>query len=148
MKYLCTNCNYVFDKALWDKEEYIEIWEELDKCPVCEEYDTFQWIEEEVNHIEVNENKNLDSIEIDHFPEVEIKDWKLKVSIWNEIHPMWPEHRIASIGLYDEYGDLIEEKFLKMDNEATVIFDFDNLDEFEIRAKCSLHWIWGRKFVN
>ncbi len=145
MKYLCTNCNYIYDSAFWDIEENISIWEELNICPVCEEYDSFHWIEEEINYID---DKVLDSMEIDHFPEVNIKDNKLIVTVWNEIHPMWENHRIASISLYDEYWDLIEEKYLEMDIEPVVEFDFDNLDEFEIRVKCSLHGSWGKKISN
>jgi len=146
MKYLCTNCNYIYDSAFWDREEDIIIWDIIETCPVCEEFDTFQGIEEEVNYIE--EEDRLDSMEIDHFPEIKIEEDKLIVMVWNEIHPMWEEHRIASISLYDEYWDLIEEKYLEMENEARVEFDFDNLDEFEIRVKCSLHWVWGKRFIN
>ncbi len=145
MKYLCTQCNYVYDKAFWDKEENIEIWAEISQCPICEEYDTFQWIDEEINYI--NDN-NLWNLEIDHFPEIEIIDWKLKVTVGNEIHPMWVEHRIASVSLYDEYWDLIDVRYLEMETEAITEFDFDDLDEFEIRVKCSVHWVWGKKFVN
>ena len=79
MKYLCTNCNYVYDNALWDIEENIEVWMELEKCPVCEEYDIFQWIEEEINYI--CEENWLWALEVDHFPEIEIKDDKL-IFIW------------------------------------------------------------------
>ena len=146
MRYLCTNCNYVYDNDLWDKEEEIEIWAELDMCPVCEEYDTFQWIEEEVNYID--ENTYLWALEIDHYPEVTISDWKIIVTVWNEIHPMWEWHRIAAVSLYDEYWDLIETKYLELETEANVEFDFDDLDEFEIRVKCSIHWVWGKKFIN
>ena len=145
MKYLCTNCNYIYDKSLWYEEENIEIWTELDKCPICEEYDIFQWIEEEINYII---DDNLWVLEIDHFPEVQINNNKLIVTIWNEIHPMWEEHRIASVSLYDEYSDLIEEKYLEKQTEAIIEFDFDNLDEFEIRVQCSIHWIWWKKFKN
>lgn len=145
MKYLCTNCNYVYDKAFWDKEENIEIGTELEMCPVCEEYDIFQGIEEEVNYIN---DDNLWWLEIDHFPEIEIKNGKLLVKVGNEIHPMWPEHRIGSVSLYDEYGDLIDVQYLEMETEANCEFEFDDLDEFEIRVKCSLHWIWGKKFRN
>jgi hypothetical protein len=35
-----------------------------------------------------------------------------------------------------------------MENEAKVEFDFDDLDEYEIRVKCSLHWVWGKRFSN
>lgn len=146
MKYLCTNCNYIYDNDLWDLEEWIKVWEELDLCPVCEEYDSFQWIRDEVNYIEWD--SNLEKIEIDHFPEVNIKWDKLEVSIWWEVHPMWEEHRIASVSLFDEYWDLIETKYLELEQEAIVEFDFDDLDEFEIRLKCSLHWVWWKKFKN
>lgn len=145
MKYLCTNCNYIYDSAFWDLEEEVSVGETLELCPVCDEYDTFHGIEEEVSYIE---DDILDSIEIDHFPEVSINGDKLMVTVWNEIHPMWDDHRIASVSLYDEYWDLIEEKYLEMETEARVEFDFDDLDEYEIRVKCSLHWVWGKKFVN
>ncbi|MDP3380552.1 MAG: hypothetical protein Q8S84_03305 [bacterium] len=42
----------------------------MEQCPVCEEYDTFQGIEEEVNYIE---DDIMDSIELEHFPEVTIQ---------------------------------------------------------------------------
>jgi desulfoferrodoxin (superoxide reductase-like protein) len=145
MKYLCVNCNYLYDTALWDKEENVEIWVELNKCPVCEEFDVFQWIEEEVNYI--NDN-NLYWLEIDHYPEVRIENDKIYVTVGNEIHPMWEWHRIAAVYLYDEYWDLIEVKYLEMNTEAVIDFDFYSLDEFEIRVQCSLHWLWGKKFIN
>ncbi len=146
MKFLCTSCSYVFDQTLWDKEENIEVWAELEKCPVCEEYYSFQGIEEEVNYID--EDDILDAIEVDHIPEVVI-DWnKLEVFIWENSHPMWPEHRITAICLYDEYWDLIWTKYLNWKDEAKAIFNFDDLDEFEIRLKCSVHWVWGKKFKN
>lgn len=144
MKYLCTNCAYVYDIALWDEEEGIEVWIILDKCPVCQEYDTFQWFEEEVNYIDEN---NLYWLESEHNPEIEIKDDKIIVIVWEENHPMWETHRIASIGLYDEYWDLVEEKYLDIDSESIVEFDNYNFDEFEIRVKCSFHWVWWKKFL-
>lgn len=145
MKYFCTECSYAYDDALWDAEEEIKIWQTVDKCPVCEEYDSFQWLEEEVNYIN---DDNLWALEIDHFPEVVISDWKIVVTVWNEIHPMWIEHRIAAVSLYDEYGDLIKTNYLELEVEANTEFDFDDLDEFEIRVKCSLHWVWWKKFRN
>ncbi len=146
MKYFCTECSYAFDGDLWDTEEWIKPWDTLDKCPVCEEYDCFQWIDEEVNYID--DDNNLEALEIDHFPEIEISHWKLKVIVGNEIHPMWIEHRIASVWLYDEYGDLIQTNYLELDLEAVTEFEFDDLDEFEIRVKCSTHWVWWKKFKN
>ncbi len=61
---------------------------------------------------------------------------------------MWEWHRIAAVSLYDEYWDLIETNYLELETEAVTEFDFDDLDEFEIRVKCSVHWVWGKKFVN
>jgi hypothetical protein len=49
--------------------------------------------------------------------------------------------------LYDEYGDLIEEKFMDFDEDPIIEFDFDDLWEYEIRCRCSLHWVWWKKFV-
>lgn len=143
MKYLCINCNYVYDNSLWDNEEWIGIWLEIDKCPVCEEFDTFQWIEEEVNYIE----GNLWAHEIDHFPEVEVSNEKIRVTVWNEIHPMWESHRIAAVYLLDEYWDLVDTRYLELETEAVVEFCNENFDEFEIRVKCSVHWLWWRKIT-
>lgn len=145
MKYFCTECSFSYDGDLWDRDEWIEAGKLLEQCPWCEEYDTFQWVEEEVNYII---NDNLEALEIDHIPEIEIKQWKLIVTVANEMHPMWDSHRIASVSLYDEYGDLIMTNYLELDNEAVTEFDFDDLDEFEIRVKCSQHWVWGRRFMN
>ena len=143
MKYLCINCNYVYDNALWDSEEEVEIWMELEKCPVCEEYDTFQWIEEEINYID----DDLWPHEVDHFPEVEINDDKIRVTVWNEIHPMGESHRIAAVYLHDEYWDLVDTRYLELETEAVVEFENQSFDEFEIRVKCSVHWIWWKKFL-
>ena len=145
MKHFCTECSYSYDDAIWDREEELNPWDILNKCPVCEEYDSFQWLEEEVNYITED---NVWSLEIDHIPEIEIKWDKLIVTVANEIHPMWESHRIATVSLYDEYWDLIETKYLELENEAVTEFDFDDLDEFEIRVKCSVHGVWGRKFIN
>ncbi len=146
MKHLCTKCNYIYDDILWDVEEEIKPLTELTVCPVCEAQDSFQWIEEEINYVDINDD--LTSLEVGHTPEVEIKGNIMKVTIGDEMHPMWLEHRIAAISLLDEYGDTIKINFLELENEAMTEFDFDNLDAFEIRAYCTVHWVWGRKFEN
>lgn len=143
MKYLCTSCNYVYDNALWDSEESVNIWAEINECPVCGEYDSFQWIEEEINYID----DDLWPLEIDHFPDIEVIWDKIKVTVWNEIHPMWEAHRIAAVYLYDEYWDLVSTRYLELETEAVVEFDNENFDEFEIRVKCSVHWLWWRKII-
>ena len=40
--------------------------------------------------------------------------------------------------IYDEYGDLIEEKFLNHNLEAEIEFDISYIDDFEIRARCNI----------
>jgi desulfoferrodoxin (superoxide reductase-like protein) len=59
---------------------------------------------------------------------------------------MWDSHRISAVSLYDEYGDLIETKFMDYDVDPVVEFDFDDLWEYEIRVQCSLHGVWWKKF--
>lgn len=114
------------------------------ECPVCGEgSDFFHEIREEVQYIENEYTK--DPMEADHFIETEILSDKLRVTIGNGIHPMWDSHRITSVCLYDDYGDLIEEKFLWIDEDPIVEFDFDDMWEFEIRVRCSLHGVWGKK---
>jgi len=59
---------------------------------------------------------------------------------------MEAEHRILSIWLFDEYWDLVEEKFLNVDDDSVVTFDNYDLDDIEIRVRCSKHGIFARKF--
>ncbi|USN59246.1 MAG: hypothetical protein H6767_04135 [Candidatus Peribacteria bacterium] len=61
---------------------------------------------------------------------------------------MLDEHRISSISLYDEYGDMVEELFLQPEVVAEASFDVSDMDEFEIRVRCNLHGVWGKKFQN
>lgn len=146
MKYLCTSCNYVFDEALWDIWEDIIAWtkiENIEKCPVCEEYDTFHHINEEINYIDDND---LDYMEASHYIDLKHIDFQFKIIVWNDVHPMWGDHRIAWIALFDEYGDLVEEKFLKEDEETIIYFDDYDLDIFEIRLKCTQHKIFAKRF--
>ncbi|MCP4523440.1 MAG: hypothetical protein GY828_04410 [Candidatus Gracilibacteria bacterium] len=148
MRYLCTNCSFIYDEG--EGEENISQgtpFEDLDdffSCPVCDaEKESFQEISEEIQNISDNP---YDLLEVDHFIETKKKGDKLLVIIGNEIHPMGESHRISSISLLDEYGDLIEEKFLEQDREAMVEFEFDDFGEYEIRCRCSLHGVWGKKF--
>jgi desulfoferrodoxin (superoxide reductase-like protein) len=52
-------------------------------------------------------------------------------------------HYIYSISLFDEYWDLIEEKLLNIWEKPKAIFDVSYLDDFEIRTKCNLDWLWS-----
>lgn len=148
MIYICTNCsNYTYDEAKWDKSEQINAWtlfDEIDfdfSCPSCwasKEY--FLTIKEEIN--EALDLDNMTYLERAHIPKVEI-NWDIcNVEVWYDIHPMLEEHYIYSIWLYDEYSDLVEEKLLNSEDEPIANFDIADFDEFEIRVRCSSHWVW------
>jgi len=146
MKYICTNCNYIFDEILDWNDDSIERVDDFTICPSCEEKNTFQGIEEVVNYPENEEN--LEFLEIQHYPKIDLIDEKkqiIKVSFEN--HPMWIEHKIISIWLYDEYWDLIREELILEESIPEVEFDVFDFDEYEIRVKCSIHWVWGRKII-
>ncbi len=149
MKYFCTYCNYSYDEAFWDEIEEIEAWTKidfLDFCPCCLESDSFFPVEEEINYLDKNSNLPKD---LEHFIEFKkTKDNKLKIIISENNHPMEKEHKIASVSIFDEYGDLVEERFLKDDFWEEIIFDNYDLDNFEIRIKCNKHGIFARKFEN
>lgn len=147
MRYICTNCNYIYDESIGDIESWINIWTKIYEiwddfsCPICNwSVDDFFELKEEVNYIEDNDN-----LSFDHFPYIEDNDWKILVKIWKDMHVMWDDHRIYSVLLYDEYWELIEEIFLDIEVEPIVKFDYWDLDEFEIRVRCSIHWLWWRK---
>jgi rubredoxin len=147
MKYLCVNCNYIYDEALWDELEWIKAWtkiENLRTCPVCWAEDSFEYIKEEVIYIE---EWTPDRIEQEHFIEAEKKDWYVTVCIWKNEHPMTQNHRIVWVALYDEYGDMLDEVFLWEDDDLVVDFEDYYLDEFEVRVACNQHKLFGRKFV-
>ena len=147
MRYVCVKCNYTFDESLWDKEEGIAIatkMEDVEKCPNCEEYDSFQWIKEEINYAE--DYDNLKFLEIEHIPQIKpIDEDTIVVFILSSEHPMWEDHRITSISLYDEYWDLVTEEFLFPESDPSIEFDVSGFDEYEIVARCSIHWSWWTK---
>lgn len=155
MRYVCTNCNYLYDESLGDKEEWILAWTRFDtlwdmfECPVCHETgDYFHELKEQVNYFPVNisesEQRLLSPIEKEHFPHIENADeWYIKIRI---DHPMEQEHFISSLSLVDDTWDIIEEEFLTPESVAEVEFNITDLDEYEVRVKCNLHGSWGRKF--
>ncbi|MCP4523297.1 MAG: hypothetical protein GY828_03690 [Candidatus Gracilibacteria bacterium] len=149
MRYLCTNCSFIYDEGEGEENiiggtQFEDIHESF-RCPVCDaEKESFHEISEEVQNVS---DTPYDPLEIDHFIETKKQGEKLIVIIGNEIHPMGEHHRISSVSLLDEYGDLIEEKFLEQDHEAIIEFDFDDLGEYEIRCRCSIHGVWGKKFI-
>ena len=151
MRYLCTNCNYIYNEDLWQEDDWIKAWTKFENlwdsfvCPSCGELpEVFHEIKEEINYLW---KEPRDALEAEHFINIDFI-WKdnIKISIWKWIsHPVWAEHRITSIWIYDEYWDLVYEEFYREDEEAVLEFDVSDLDDFEIRARCSIHWVWWLK---
>lgn len=149
MRYICTNCSYIYDESLWDLLEWYKPGTKLEDmndyflCPVCwENADSFQEIKEEINYLK--DEDFLSEEELLHYPVIDLKDGKIKVSVWKEEkHPNEDNHFITSIALYDEYWDLVEEKFLNSKDDWIAIFDDYDLDSFEIRIRCNLHGVWS-----
>ncbi len=147
MKYLCINCNYIYDEAIWDSVDGIPAWtkiEDLNYCPSCQEIDTFNHINEEITYIDED---TVDKIDLEHDIQISHDNFRIEVTVWWNSHPMWDDHRIAWVALFDEYSDLIEEKFLWIDDDSFVVFNNYDLDEFEIRVKCTQHQTFAKKFV-
>ncbi len=148
MIYICTSCsNYSYDESRGDKAEWLEAWTLFDdidfdfRCPTCsasKEY--FLTVKEEV--LEANDKNNLSYLEKAHIPKIEIMWEECRVEVGYDLHPMIEEHYVYSIGLYDEYWDLVEEKLLTFEDEPIVSFDISDFDEFEIRSRCNNHWVW------
>jgi|GEM_PF-300970 hypothetical protein len=81
MKYLCTNCGYVYDESAGDESEEIECGtrvDDLDCCPVCFEVDPFFQVKEEVIYIDEN---TRDRIELEHFIKINYKNRKIEVIV-------------------------------------------------------------------
>ena len=151
MRYLCTACNYIYNEDLGEKEDWIKAWTKFEDlkdnfvCPSCWELpEAFYGITEEVNYLW---DSPKDALEAEHFINIEKLDEKeIRISVWFwEFHPTWEEHRITSIGIYDEYGDLVYKQFFMPAEEPILEFDVSDLWEYEIRAICSIHGVWGRK---
>jgi len=151
MRYLCTHCNYIYDEILGEVEDWISPWTKLDSikdvfcCPSCyESIDNFQEIIEQVNSFDTDDN--IIWIEYEHFPFVEkLEDWFIKIEVK---HPDEKSHFLWNIWIYDEYWDLVYEEFFKPWEPAYLEFDVSDLDEYEIRTFCSLHWAFSKKFEN
>jgi len=151
MRYLCTACNYIYDEDKWEIDDNIKPWTKFDNlwnsfvCPWCSELpEVFHEIKEEINYFS---EIPFDVIEAEHFINTEIDNkWNITITIWKwAFHPVWAEHRITSISIYDEYWDLVYEKFYQEDEDPILEFNILDLDDFEIRTRCSIHWTWGLK---
>jgi desulfoferrodoxin (superoxide reductase-like protein) len=89
----------------------------------------------------------LSPLEKTHIPVINIIENKAIVEIWEISHPMIEWHSIYSISLYDEYWDLVEDKFLNPWENPKAIFEVWDLDDFEIRIKCNVDWLWSSGIV-
>lgn len=149
MRYLCTSCAYIYDEAIWDIHDWYEPWVKLYDmqdyflCPSCwERVGYFQEITEEISYLDQDNNLTIE--EELHYPVISEEDSKIKVSVWiDESHPSEEWHFITSIILLDEYWDVVEEKFLTPKEQWTTIFDNYDLDEFEVRVRCNIHWVFS-----
>lgn len=156
MRYLCTNCSYIYDESLWDIEDGYEPWVKLDDmqdyflCPACwERVWYFQEIKEEINYLDKEDNLSVE--EELHYPIILVEDNKIKVNVWiDENHPSEDSHFISNILLLDEYLEVVEEKFLLPKDKWIAIFDDYDLDEYEIRVWCNRHWVFsvGKNKIN
>ena len=151
MRYLCTNCNYIYDEDKGEVDDGIKAWTKFKNlwdffvCPSCFEWpEVFHEIKEEINYLwEIP----FDALEAEHFINIEnIDSNNIRITVWKwESHPVWLEHRISSIWIYDEYWDIVYEKFFNEDEEVILEYDILDLDDFEIRVRCTIHWVWGLK---
>ena len=141
----------MYDEDKWEIWDDIQPWTKFENlwdsfvCPWCGELpEVFHEITEEINYLwEIP----FDVLEAEHYINTEIQDEdNIVITIWKwDSHPAWSEHRVSSIWIYDEYGDIVYEKFFLEDEDAILEFDISDLDDFEIRARCSIHGVWGVK---
>jgi len=148
MRYLCTGCNYIYDEDRGEIDDNIKAWTKFENlwdsfvCPNCWELpEIFHEIKEEINYLwEIP----FDAIEAEHFINTVISEsWIITITVWKwAFHPVWAEHRITSIWIYDEYWDLVFDKFYEEDEDPILEFDVSDLDDFVVKARCSIHWVW------
>ncbi len=148
MKHLCINCNYIYDEIIGEIWDWIEQWTKLDDirenfvCPSCfESSENFQEITPYIHSLD-NET-NVFWIELEHLPIIKLLDnWEIKIEV---IHPNEDSHFLWNIAIFDEYWDLVYEEFFKPWEPAYLEYNISDLDDFEIRTTCSLHWIFSKK---
>ena len=153
MIYSCTWCRYIYDEAIWDEKENIKQWtlfNELEYdwiCPICwEDKDNFMEVNEEI--LTVEDIDNMTELEATHLPVITIDLDSVLVEVWHVEHSMVEWHFISSVWLYDEYWDIVFEEFLDIWKKPEIVFDISDLDSFEIRVKCNVHWLWSSWLIN
>ncbi len=147
-KYCCTNCGYVYNPFLWDIEQEIPaktFFEDLDiryYCPSCgEDKNSFYPISETIQ--EIDDIDNISTMEEIHIPFFYEKKGKLIINIWSEDYPFLEDenHFIEYVWIFDEDWEEIAIEILP-DTNKEIIFNIEDLDYYEVRSSCNLHWVW------
>lgn len=148
MRYFCIDCSYVYDEAIWEVDLWVDSGTKIDDlsgfyCPNCEAgSDMFQPIIEEVLYAENPDQ--LSGPEKEHIPHILHMDAReIEVSAGEDIHATWEDHRVTTMSLHDEYGDMVEEHFFEIDEDPVYVFHTEDLDSFEIRTTCNQHGVWS-----
>lgn len=147
MQYQCTNCFYVYDENLWEPDADIEANTSfLDLpdsfyCPNCfSSKEDFISPKEEIIYLDKDSSTIVEAI---HYPKMNIVWDELEFEIWEEPHPVTPEHFIKKVALFDNVGDILEEKKFNSKTKPAWKFDLSYLDEFEIRVYCNHDWVFS-----
>lgn len=148
MKYHCTGCDYIYDELKWDSHEWIEEntpYIALPNdffCPFCETHkDDFVMLDEPV--FTPIDAYRLTPIEAEHYPLYTIENDILRFEVGQTEHPQTKDHFIYKVALFDDGGDLIEERHFQCDQKAEWSFDLEYIDEFELRVFCSRDGIFS-----
>lgn len=156
LKYHCTNCSYIYSPYLWDPEREIEpvtFFEDLDdfwNCPSCQSNkDDFVEIKENIQ--ELTSLDNMIPQEENHTPFYFVDSNRIYVKVWWENETfIWDEnHFIEYVWIFDENEDVVDTVFLpEIDEDWFLEFELPDLDFFEVRASCNLHWVWKWVEIN
>ena len=149
MKYICTNCNFIYDEFLGIPDEWIPentSFSELTEgfsCPFCFwEKDDFYQIQTEVLYFE--DKDNLTSLEYSHYPFYEVIDWNLIITFEEKYLENWDT--LKKLVLLDEYEDIVYEEIMK--DDLSFKYDVSDLDFIEIRVECTKHWFFSTWLIS
>ena len=148
-KYICTNCQAIYDPLFGDEENEIEvgtsfesIWESW-VCPICFASKDFFFSLPEIVHDPISEDMMSD-LEYSHIPR--FIEYREKIYVWigdEDGYSNNKEHQIIYVGIFDEDGEIID--IIKINPtilQEWFIFDFPLDESYEIRAACNIHGVW------
>ena len=149
MRYICTNCNFIYDDNIWIPEEGIApqsffIMGENFVCPSCFwEKDWMYELSEEIIYFENIDN--LSELESLYYPNYVIdKDKKVLSISFSELDSHnWA--LISKVVLLDEYNDIID---ISSDCEDEISFDISTIDSFKILIHSQNHWLFSTWLIN